>query len=58
MPDLRPEVSPGALAAFLSETFFQMAQFGLAAAQAFVLGAIIIVLSLIQYRLFSTDVEY
>ena len=39
-------------------TFFQMAQFGLASAQAFVLGAIIIVLSLIQYRIFSTDVEY
>jgi multiple sugar transport system permease protein len=39
-------------------TFFQMAQFGLAAAQAFVLGAIIIVLSLVQYRIFSTDVEY
>jgi multiple sugar transport system permease protein len=39
-------------------TFFQMAQFGLAAAQAFVLGAIIIILSLIQYRIFSTDVEY
>jgi multiple sugar transport system permease protein len=39
-------------------TFFQMAQFGLAAAQAFVLCAIIIVLSVLQYRLFSTDVEY
>jgi multiple sugar transport system permease protein len=39
-------------------TFFQMAQFGLAAAQAFVLGAIILLLSLIQYRVFSTDVEY
>ena len=39
-------------------TFFQQAQFGLAAAQAFVLSAIIIVLSVIQYRIFSTDVEY
>jgi multiple sugar transport system permease protein len=39
-------------------TFFQMAQFGLAAAQAFVLSAIIIALSLVQYRVFSTDVEY
>jgi len=37
---------------------FEQYSFGLASAQAFILAAIIVVLSLIQFRFLSTDVEY
>ncbi|HEV8638275.1 MAG TPA: sugar ABC transporter permease [Chloroflexota bacterium] len=37
---------------------FERYQFGMASAQAFVLGAIIVALSLVQFRIGSTDVEY
>ena len=53
-----PNFATITLVYYIFQTFFQFAQFGLASAQAFILGAIIIVFSLIQYRIFSTDVEY
>jgi multiple sugar transport system permease protein len=38
--------------------FFQLGEFGPAAAESFILGAVIVVISLIQYRLFASNVEY
>jgi multiple sugar transport system permease protein len=37
---------------------FERYQFGLASAEAFILGAIIVTLSLVQFRIASSDVEY
>jgi multiple sugar transport system permease protein len=37
---------------------FERYAFGLASAQAFILGVIIVALSLVQFRMMSTDVEY
>ncbi|MGH2562656.1 MAG: carbohydrate ABC transporter permease [Thermomicrobiales bacterium] len=39
-------------------TAFTRYQFGLASAQAFLLAAVIVILSLFQFRMMSTDVEY
>lgn len=39
-------------------TAFQQYSFGLAAAQSFILAAIIVALALLQFRLLSTNVEY
>ena len=37
---------------------FERFSFGIASAQAFILGMIIVILSLIQFRFMSSDVEY
>jgi multiple sugar transport system permease protein len=37
---------------------FERYSFGLASAQAFILGAIIVILSIVQFRMMSSDVEY
>lgn len=40
------------------DTFFDLGEVGIAAAESFILGAVIVVISLIQYRFFATNVEY
>lgn len=53
-----PDFATITLVYLVYQVAFTRYSFGLASAQAFILAAIIVVLSLIQFRFFSTDVEY
>lgn len=53
-----PNFSTVTLGYLIYETAFQQYNFGSAAAQSFVLGALIITLSLLNYKYLATDVEY
>lgn len=53
-----PNFATTTIAYLIYETAFVFYDFGLASAQSFVLAAVIIVVSVIQFKYFSSDVEY
>lgn len=53
-----PNFATTTIAYLIYSTAFNFYEFGLAAAQSFVLAALIIVISIIQFKYFSSDVEY
>jgi multiple sugar transport system permease protein len=53
-----PNFATTTIAYLIYETAFVFYDFGLASAQSFVLAAMIIIVSIIQFKYFSTDIEY
>ncbi|GGH63851.1 multiple sugar transport system permease protein [Paenibacillus sp. JGP012] len=53
-----PNFATTTIAYLIYETAFKFYEFGLASAQSFVLAVIIIVISVIQFKYFSSDIEY
>lgn len=53
-----PNFATTTIAYLIYNTAFNFYEFGLASAQSFVLAALIIVISVIQFKYFSSDVEY
>ncbi|CAM3620200.1 carbohydrate ABC transporter permease [Marinicrinis lubricantis] len=53
-----PNFATTTIAYLIYETAFKFYDFGLASAQSFVLAALIIIVSVIQFKYFSSDVEY
>ncbi|EAQ6393102.1 sugar ABC transporter permease, partial [Salmonella enterica] len=53
-----PNFATTTIAYLIYETAFKFYEFGLASAQSFVLAIIIIVISVIQFKYFSSDIEY
>lgn len=53
-----PNFATTTIAYLIYQTAFQFYDFGLASAQSFVLAALIIIVSVIQFKYFSTDIEY
>ncbi|OLN21925.1 spermidine/putrescine ABC transporter permease [Domibacillus antri] len=53
-----PNLATTTIAYLIYDHAFQSFDFGLAAAESFVLGFIIIVISVIQFKFMSTDIEY
>ncbi|WP_127585218.1 carbohydrate ABC transporter permease [Paenibacillus koleovorans] len=53
-----PNFATTTIAYLIYQTAFQFSNFGLASAQSFVLAAIIIIISVIQFKFFSSDIEY
>ncbi|MDQ1910444.1 sugar ABC transporter permease [Paenibacillus sp. GD4] len=53
-----PNFATTTIAYLIYETAFVFYEFGLASAQSFVLAAVIIIISIIQFKYFSTDIEY
>lgn len=53
-----PNFATTTIAYLIYETAFKFYDFGLASAQSFVLAALIIIISIIQFKFFSSDVEY
>ncbi|WP_434748387.1 carbohydrate ABC transporter permease [Paenibacillus amylolyticus] len=53
-----PNFATTTIAYLIYETAFKFYEFGLASAQSFVLALIIIVISVIQFKYFSSDIEY
>ncbi|KIL42392.1 spermidine/putrescine ABC transporter permease [Gordoniibacillus kamchatkensis] len=53
-----PDFATTTIAYLIYQTAFNFNQFGLASAQAFVLAAVIVIVSVLQFKFFSTDIEY
>jgi len=53
-----PNFATTTIAYLIYETAFVFYDFGLASAQSFVLAGMIIIISIIQFKFFSTDIEY
>ncbi|MGQ8873673.1 carbohydrate ABC transporter permease [Paenibacillus sp. TSA_86.1] len=53
-----PNFATTTIAYLIYETAFKFYEFGLASAQSFVLALIIIVISVIQFKYFASDIEY
>lgn len=53
-----PNFATTTIAYLIYETAFKFYDFGLASAQSFVLAALIILVSVIQFKYFSSDIEY
>lgn len=53
-----PNFATTTIAYLIYDTAFKFYDFGLASAQSFVLAAIIILISIVQFKFFSSDVEY
>ncbi|PYE42347.1 sugar ABC transporter permease [Paenibacillus barcinonensis] len=53
-----PNFATTTIAYLIYETAFKFYEFGLASAQSFVLAVIIIVISVLQFKYFSSDIEY
>ncbi|WP_028596338.1 carbohydrate ABC transporter permease [Paenibacillus assamensis] len=53
-----PDFATTTIAYLIYQTAFMFYEFGLASAQSFVLTAIIVVVSIIQFKMFATDIEY
>lgn len=53
-----PNFATTTIAYLIYETAFQFSDFGLASAQSFVLAAMIVIVSVIQFKYFSSDIEY
>ncbi|AJY75575.1 carbohydrate ABC transporter permease [Paenibacillus beijingensis] len=53
-----PNFATTTIAYLIYDTAFKFYDFGLASAQSFVLAAIIIIISIVQFKFFSSDVEY
>lgn len=53
-----PNFATTTIAYLIYETAFVFYDFGLASAQSFVLAAMIILVSIVQFKYFSTDIEY
>ncbi len=53
-----PNFATTTIAYLIYETAFKFYEFGLASAQSFVLAGLIILVSVIQFKVFSTDIEY
>ncbi|CAM3037546.1 sugar ABC transporter permease [Paenibacillus sediminis] len=53
-----PNFATTTIAYLIYETAFKFYDFGLASAQSFVLASLIIIVSIIQFKYFSSDIEY
>ncbi|MNI30382.1 L-arabinose transport system permease protein AraP [compost metagenome] len=53
-----PNFATTTIAYLIYQTAFSFYDFGLAAAQSFILAIMIIIISIIQFKFFSTDIEY
>lgn len=53
-----PQFSTDTVVYDIYDAFFKRGEVGIACAEAFLLGLVIVAVSLIQYRFFATDVEY
>jgi multiple sugar transport system permease protein len=53
-----PNFATTTIAYLIYQTAFQFSDFGLASAQSFILAAMIIIVSVIQFKFFSSDIEY
>ncbi|MEK8132324.1 sugar ABC transporter permease [Paenibacillus filicis] len=53
-----PNFATTTIAYLIYDTAFVYYEFGLASAQSFVLAAMIIIISIVQFKYFSTDIEY
>jgi len=53
-----PNFSTTTIAYLIYQTAFNFSDFGLASAQSFVLAAMIILVSVVQFKYFSSDIEY
>jgi multiple sugar transport system permease protein len=53
-----PNFATTTIAYLIYQTAFSFYDFGLASAQSFILAAMIIIVSIVQFKFFSTDIEY
>jgi multiple sugar transport system permease protein len=53
-----PDFSTTTIAYLIYQNAFEFYNFGLAAAESFVLAAVIILVSFLQFKFFSSDIEY